>query len=121
MMERFAEAWHWLYSSRRRLATAGVGLLACYVAMHAVFGENGFLVYEHKRAEARQLDQEIQRLQQDNDHLSQNIHALKTDPAAIEREAREQLHYARPGEVIYTMPQPPAKPDARTAKSNPQK
>jgi cell division protein FtsB len=34
---------------------------------------------------------------------------LKSDPDAIEYEAREKLHYARPGEVIYTLnnqPQP---------------
>jgi cell division protein FtsB len=119
--ERVSEAWHWLYTSRRRLATAGVGLLALYVAAHAVFGANGFLVYVHKRAEAQKLDQQIEQLKQENDRLSENIKALKTDPAAIEREAREQLHYARPGEVIYTMPQPAVKPDNRTASNTPKK
>ena len=39
----------------------------------------------------------------------------ESDPDAIEREAREKLHYAKPGEVICTLPaqpqaqQPPAK------------
>jgi len=29
---------------------------------------------------------------------------LKSDPDAIEHEAREKLHYAKPGEVIYALP-----------------
>ena len=36
--------------------------------------------------------------------------------AAIEREAREKLHYAKPGEVIYTLPdqsQAPQPPQAK--------
>jgi cell division protein FtsB len=33
--------------------------------------------------------------------------APTSDPDAIEHEAREKLHYARPGEVIYTLPEPP--------------
>jgi cell division protein FtsB len=31
---------------------------------------------------------------------------LQADPKAIEKEAREQLHYARPGEVVYVEPSP---------------
>ena len=44
--------------------------------------------------------------------LEQQVKALKTDPDAIEREARDRLHYARPGEVIWTEdePQGAAKP-----------
>jgi cell division protein FtsB len=35
------------------------------------------------------------------------IESLKSDPKAIEKEAREQLRYARPGEVVYTLPNQP--------------
>ena len=37
-------------------------------------------------------------------HVMQTIKSLKSDPNAIEKEAREQLRYARPGEVIYVVP-----------------
>jgi cell division protein FtsB len=30
---------------------------------------------------------------------------LRNDPKAIEQEAREQLHYAKKGEVIYLLPE----------------
>jgi cell division protein FtsB len=45
-------------------------------------------------------------LQKDNARLEQQVKALKTDPDAIEREARDRLHYARPGEVIWTEDEP---------------
>ena len=33
---------------------------------------------------------------------------FRRDPKRIEKEAREQFHYARPGEVIYVAPERPA-------------
>lgn len=102
-------AGHVLYVSRRKLATVAVVLLAASIGYRAIFGENGAIVYEKKKAEYRALQKEVQQLQTDNDKLSQEIHALKTDPKAIEREAREQLRYAKPGEVVYLLPAPPQK------------
>jgi cell division protein FtsB len=43
-------------------------------------------------------------LQKENDLYTQQIRSLQNDPKAIEKEAREQLHYARPGEVVYVAP-----------------
>ena len=40
--------------------------------------------------------------------MEQEIKALKNDPKTIEKEARERLHYTRPGEVVYTLPSVPA-------------
>jgi cell division protein FtsB len=74
---------------------------------HAVFGANGIIVYQQKRAEYRKLDTEIHSLQDENQRLNDHIKALQTDPKAIEKEAREQLRYAKPGEVIYVAPQRP--------------
>jgi cell division protein FtsB len=37
--------------------------------------------------------------------MRDQIERLKSDPDAIEHKAREELHYAKPGEVIYTLPQ----------------
>lgn len=91
---------------RRTLATVGVGLLALFLGLHVVFGNNGMLSYQRKRAEYQKLQEEVERLQKDNDRISQRVRELKSDPKAIEREAREQLRYARPGEVVYTLPEP---------------
>ena len=104
----FQQATTWLYQSRRRLAIGGVGLLACFIGYHAVFGANGFLVYLDKKTESRKLQHELETLQQDNAQREDRIKALTNDPQTIEREAREKLKYARKGDVIYTLP--PARP-----------
>jgi cell division protein FtsB len=106
-----------LYPWRRRLATLGIALLAGMLAWHFVFGANGLLAYHQKKSEGRALDAEIESLQRENQRLQQEIESLKSDPQAIEREASEQLRYARPGEVIYTLPTTPqpAPPDNASA------
>jgi len=97
-------AGHVLYELRTKLATAAVAALAVMLAMHVIFGANGTMVYQKKKVEHRLLQKDVEQLEQENQALSQQIKALKTDPNAIEKEAREQLHYARPGEVIYLTP-----------------
>ena len=105
--EAVQQAGDWLYRSRRKLATAGVALLACLLAAHVVAGPNGLFPYQQKRSEYRKLEKEVEQLQVENERLAKQIESLKSDPKAIEKEAREQLRYARPGEVVYTLPSPP--------------
>lgn len=101
--------WCWaaLYSARRKLATAAVAVLAILLAMHVIFGANGMVVYQKKKVEYRNLQNDLEQLQKENQAFSDQIKALKNDPMAIEKEAREQLHYARPGEIIYLAPSRP--------------
>jgi cell division protein FtsB len=101
---------HRIYTWRRKAASAALCLIAIWVAYHVVFGANGTMVYSQKRAEHRSLEKEILELKEENEHLAHHVEALKNDSRTIEKEAREQLRYARPGEVIYTLPQPPRKP-----------
>jgi cell division protein FtsB len=89
---------------RRKTATVAAGALALAVGYHVIFGANGLTMYEHKRAETRELQQRMQTLQQENQRLQQQVERLKSDPDAIEQQAREQLHYTKAGEVIYTLP-----------------
>ncbi len=96
-----------LYGLRTKLATAAVAALAIFLAMHVIFGANGMVVYLGKKAEYRTLQNDVEQLQKKNQQLSEQIKALKSDPSAIEKEAREQLHYARPGEIIYLTPGQP--------------
>ena len=82
-----------------------------------MFGANGMVVYRQKKAEYQSLHKEINSLQKENEQYTEQIKALETDPKTIEKEAREQLHYARPGEVIYVEPTPPApKPSTHAAR-----
>ena len=86
----------------------GIALLLCLSAYYAVFSANGLMVYREKRQTSQELDRQIKTLQQQNSAMEQEIKALKTDPKTIEKEAREQLHYVKPGEYVYVSPQPPA-------------
>lgn len=95
-----------LYESRRKLATVGAGGLVLVMGYGVVFGHNGLTAFIHKREEARSLAGQTQQLQNENDHLREHVDALQNDPDAIEHQAREELHYTRAGEVIYTLPAP---------------
>jgi cell division protein FtsB len=81
--------------------------LALLLTWHVIKGKNGLSVWHQKRAEDHQLQLEIKDLEQENAHLREHIERLKSDPDAIEHEAREKLHYTKPGEVIYTLPAQP--------------
>src|SRR4051794_29660147 len=107
-----------LYAVRRRAATGAVAVIAIWIFVHAMLGANGVTVYREKRAEYQTLQKEIGQLQKENDAYSQQVSELKSDPKRIEKEAREQFHYARPGEVVYVAPDRPvvAQPDTRSAR-----
>src|SRR5512146_311830 len=105
-MQQLQQLWELAYGFRRRLATWGLFLFAALLAVHVIFGTNGWMAYEQKKAEYRKVTQDVQRIEQDNDQLREQIKALKTDPKAIEKVAREQLKYAKPGEIVYVMPTP---------------
>ena len=96
-----------MYSLRRRIATIAVALLAVSLFVHVMFGANGMVVYKQKRAEYQTLRMQIDQMQRENERYTQQIQGLKSDQTAIEKEAREQLGYAKPGEYVYV---PPAAP-----------
>jgi cell division protein FtsB len=106
-VEKTRPVWSWLAQEWRRLGTIAAVLLIVGVFLHAMFGANGMVTYQQKRAEMQTLSREVDRLQKENDRYTEQIKALKSDPAAIEKEAREQLHYTKPGEVVYVAPDPP--------------
>jgi cell division protein FtsB len=96
-----------IYGLRRRIATVAVGALAAALFVHVMLGANGMVAYKQKRAEYQQLQTQIRVIEQENDRYTQQIQGLKTDQTAIEKEAREQLGYAKPGEYVYVPPAPP--------------
>ena len=91
----------------RPAGTVVAVLLALLVMGHVVNGNHGLTVWRQNRAQDRELQKEINDIQQENAQLRQQIERLKSSPDAIEHEAREKLHYAKPGEVIYSLPDSP--------------
>jgi cell division protein FtsB len=115
-VERTRPVWSWLALEWHRLGTVAAVLLIAGLLLHAMFGANGMVIYRQKRAEMKALQSELDRLEKENRQYVDQIKSLKSDPAAIEKEAREQLHYARRGEVVYVAPVPPPKAPTGSAK-----
>lgn len=114
MMARAHPTLTMLHSIRRRLATGAVAAFTVWLFVHVMFGANGMVIFRQKKAEVIGLQNEIRSLQQENDRFDERITSLQTDPKTIEKEAREVLHYARPGEVVYVSPPPPSPPRPQT-------
>ncbi len=108
----------WMRHQWRLAGTVVAVALALVIGWHVVKGNHGLSVWEQKRAEDRQLQKEIDDLQSENARLRDHVERLKTDPSAIETEARKQLHYTRPGEVVYVDPAPPRKIQPPAAQPN---
>ena len=81
------------------LTLFGVGMVAI-----SLFGDQGFFAYRSLQAQARTLKQEVRALESREEDLTRQIHALRSDPAAIERVAREKLGLAKPGEIVIQLP-----------------
>lgn len=97
-----------VFGWRRRAATVVAGALALGMAYGVVFGHNGLTAFARKRQEEHDLHRQMQVLQTENSRLKGHVDRLEKDPSAIEHQAREELHYTRAGEVIYTLPAPAA-------------
>jgi cell division protein FtsB len=82
-----------------------------------VFGTHGLIAMRRSMREAEQARKEVEATNEENRQLEQRIKSLKTDPAAIERLAREQ-GLARPGEYIFKV-QPKSAGDVIAAPSTP--
>lgn len=98
----------WVHGGWRKVATGAAAVLALAMAYHVIFGQNGLTVYQQKRQETQVLAKQLESLQHENDLMKGHVDRLQNDPNAIEHQAREELHYTRPGEVIYTLPPDPA-------------
>lgn len=117
-IERSRPLWTSVHASRRRIATITIAIVTALFFGHVMFGANGMVVYKQKHNELQALQKKITQVQEENQRITQHVEALQHDQKAIEKEAREQLGYAKPGEYVYVAPtparpQPPANHSAR--------
>jgi len=87
-------------------------LLASFLALIALvvgslFGNRGMLRLVEQRQRAQVLAERVAELRADNARLAAEIRALRREPRAVERVAREQLGLARPGETVFVLQPPP--------------
>jgi cell division protein FtsB len=92
-----------LSSENRR---AYLGMLAAAASLvaaltyHVFCGEHGYLALRREKQQFRTLQEQANKLQQENDNLEKQITALKNDPKTIEKRARENSLMVKKGEYI---------------------
>jgi cell division protein FtsB len=81
-----------------------LGVAALGIA--ALDGESGLRTWWMLRKDLRSSQETLDRLTVENERLREETHALETDPFALERAIREDLGWARPGEVVVLFDEP---------------
>jgi cell division protein FtsB len=87
-----------------RIALAVFVLLTVAMLLLAVFNEKGALQVHAQAKKLAAIESEIAILDGQNKQLNSDIQALRTDPAAIEKVAREELKLVKPGEIVLVTP-----------------
>ena len=90
------------YVRKNALQILGLALFALLV--HDVFGPHGFIAMRRTQKEIDQIREQIVKMNDENKSLTDQVNSLKTDPKSIERIAREEMGLARPGEMIFKLP-----------------
>lgn len=101
-------------SLRRRRWLALLGLAAAAFMLLKLFlslllSDMGVFTLLDLHRTRRDIQQEITDLREKNAALTDQVHALRSDPVYIEALAREELGMVRPGEQVYRLvPRDPA-------------
>jgi cell division protein FtsB len=88
----------------RKNARQILGLALFALLVHDVFGPHGFIAMRRTQKEIEQIREQIGKVNDENKTLTDQVNSLKTDPKSIERIAREEMGLARPGELIFKVP-----------------
>ena len=85
---------------RRKL----LGVAACVavvLTLVSAVDAKGFRRYLRLRQDLEALQERNRALAEQNETLLREINALRNDPVALERAAREELGYIKPGEIVF--------------------
>jgi cell division protein FtsB len=78
-------------------------LIAGALMLVSIVDGEGFRRYWRLKSEMDALEARIASLKTQNASLSREVEALRDDPVALERAAREELGYISPGEVVLNL------------------
>jgi len=85
--------------ARRSLLVVVAGTVAVF-ALLAQLGENGIVAWWRLRAREAEVSREVAELVRENADLEARLEALKNDPEALERLAREEYGMRRADEEV---------------------
>ena len=114
-MRRGTKTW-----ASRVAAALLVTCALCYVPYH-VYARSGLARTLRLRRDLAMLRARNADLRAENERLAREAEALRTDPDAIERVARAELGWVRPGEIVIDLSRQPgdAPAAAVAARRNP--
>lgn len=86
-----------------------------------IFGTHGVLAMRRTQLQAKEVQKEIDRLNEENRKLQNRVQHLKSDPATLEGIARDEMHLKRPGEYVFPIAPKSGAPNPAQPPENPQK
>lgn len=87
---------------RRKVLWVALGLAGA-LSLVSVADARGFRRYFRLRQDIHALEERNRALSAQNAAMVREIEALRTDPRALERAAREELRFIKPGEVVFNL------------------
>jgi len=94
----------------KRVRLAAYGAAAVLVAA-LLLGNRGVRSAVANGLGLRRVHAELSDLEREEKRLNERIEAVRSDDLALEKAARRELHFQRPGEVEYRFPPPKAEDD----------
>lgn len=101
----------------RRSRTRNPWILRCFAALalagtfgygpYYLYANSGFARYLQLRRDLAAVQARNARLRAENERLAREADALRANPRAIEKVARADLGWVRPGEVVFELRQSP--------------
>lgn len=82
----------------------GLLVMAIVAVPLRILDEQGLPRYRLLEQELREVDAQNQRLEREVRDLTRDVEALRSDPAAIERIARDELGMVRDEELVFQFP-----------------
>lgn len=92
-----------------RVGLGVFSLLTLATLVLTLISDRGLLEVRKKGFRLIELEEKIETLETDNANLIGEIQTLRSDPAEIERLAREELRLVKPGEIVLIVPSPAPK------------
>jgi len=87
-------------SRRRQLVPYALGFGAFVLFVNALVGDNGYLAALRVRRDHAELARSVQKTNQENDALQEQVRRMNEDLSALEEAARGDLNLIRKGETL---------------------
>lgn len=87
----------------RLKAMAVAAIVVCGIVYGVLRDEEGFMHVFRERSRLQDLSHSVSSLREENNQLRAEIKALREDPRAVEKLAREDLGLSRDGEIVFIL------------------